>query len=66
MNGFADFEPEDAFAASDPPGIQLDNLLRRIWLVVAVARLRRRLSEHDTHRLEMIADDLRNLADTDG
>lgn len=62
MNGFGDFEPEDAFDATDPVDAQLDNILRRIWLVVAVARLRRRLSGHDTHRLELIAEDLNKLA----
>lgn len=57
-----DAEPEDAWDAGDPLPVLLDNLARRVRLVLVALRLRAVASEKVRHRVELIVEDLEMLA----
>lgn len=55
---FGDAEPEDAWDPDDPVDELIDNLLRRLALLVAL----RDLDDRVQQRLRMLADDLEHVA----
>jgi hypothetical protein len=57
MSAFGDAEPEDAWDPDDPLPELIENLLRRIALLVVL----RELGERAQQRLELIETDLRHV-----
>jgi hypothetical protein len=54
-----DFEPEDAYVATDPPRERLANIVVRLRLLVGL----RQLADRDRHRLDQAIEDLELLAE---
>jgi hypothetical protein len=58
---FVDYEPEDAYDASDPPARIADNLAARLLLVAAHLAQGDPVTPRLLLRLEQLADDLEHL-----
>lgn len=57
MNEYGDATPEDSWDPDDPLEELLDNIVRRIALLLLIDAL----TDHERQRLRMIADDLNHI-----
>ena len=59
MSGFGDYEPEDAYDASDPPHVRLANIVTRLRLLIGINVLQMR----DHQRLAEAIEDLERVVE---